>query len=165
MHAFLASCKSSEALRTDQVLFSYCPIERHNKLPQTSVACKNKHVFSHLRACGLLGLSRCRQAGLQAKAWVWVSSCISQTYTTSRLPALHSSHGDEKSQKGRGKPEGHTLQPLFRSHLLASCWPKLFTKPNRVAKGFGFVSVLPLLLMCVSSAKVSHFSALLCPVQ
>ena len=117
MHAFLASCKSLEALRTDQILFTYCPIERHNKLSQTSVACKNKHVFSRLWVCGLLGLSRSRQAGLQAKAWVLVSSCISQTYTTSRLPTLHSSHGDEKSQKGRGKPEGQVHSSLCLDHI------------------------------------------------
>lgn len=41
---------------------------------------------------------------------------ISQITATIRLPVLHFSHGDEKSQKGRGKPDGQAHPSLCLGH-------------------------------------------------
>lgn len=133
-------CKlqSQKALNTGQVLFSYCPIMLYDKLPQNSVACKNKHVFSCSWVCGSVGIQY-----VQADQ---APSCVLGLDVFHVLPILLQLAGYlscisimvmRKHRKAEGSPNGQHTSAVAWVIPLASNQPKLITRPNRRVKGMG----------------------------
>lgn len=116
-------------------------------------------MYSHTRrSVGWLGFSRSRQASSKLSVGSGCVPCVSPTSVTSRLPAMHLSHDDEKAQKRRGESKWTAHFTL----CLGPHQPKLVTRPNRVTKGMGcgFVSISLLLLTYVCALRQNSRASL-----